>query len=77
MGTGVGWPDVAIALIEFAKAQPVLFLLTVPITGMIILVGAFLLLRIVVVRPISISRGTYEGVRRSHRRRNPPELPLK
>lgn len=77
MGTGVGWPDVAMALIEFAKTQPILFLLTVPTTGIVVLAGAFLLLRIIVIKPISMSRGTYEGARRVRGRRNPPELPLK
>jgi hypothetical protein len=71
-----GWPDVALALIEFAKADPVRFLLTVPLTGVVILAGAFLFLRIVVIRPIAMSRTTYEHVRRSHRSRE-PELPLK
>jgi hypothetical protein len=34
----VGWPDVAMALIAFAKTDPVKFLLTVPLTGIVILV---------------------------------------
>jgi len=74
MGSSVGWPDVAIALIEFAKADTTIFLLTVPFTGIVILVGAFLFLRIVVIRPISIAGAAYDRVRRSHRS---PELPLK
>ncbi len=74
MGTGNGWPDVAMALIEFAKTDTIRFLLTVPLTGIVILTGTFLFLRIVVVRPISMAAANYDRVRRSHR---DPELPLK
>jgi hypothetical protein len=72
----VGWPDVAMALIEFAKADTVKFLLTVPLTGIVILAGAFLFLRIVVIRPISMTKATYDRIRASHRDRD-RELPLK
>ncbi len=70
----MGWPDVAIALIQFARQQPFAFLLTVPLTGIVILAGALLFLRIVVIRPISMRGADYQRARRQHRE---PELPLK
>lgn len=69
----MGWPDVAIALIQFARQQPLTFLLTVPLTGIVILAGALLFLRIVVIRPISIHGAAYRRARQQHRE---PELPL-
>jgi hypothetical protein len=73
----IGWPDVALALIEFAKTDTITFLLTVPFTGSVILAGAFLFLRIIVIRPVSMMAGAYNRVRRTHRgSARPPELPL-
>jgi hypothetical protein len=76
MGTSVEWPDVAMALIDFARADTITFLLTVPLTGIVILTGVFLFLRIVVIRPISMGAADYERIRRSHRDRD-GELPLR
>jgi hypothetical protein len=73
MPTGVGWPDVALALITFAREEPFKFFLTMPFAGMVILVGTFLFFRIIVIRPISMNRADYEARRRQHR---PEELPL-
>jgi len=77
MGTGAGWPDVALALIEFAKAHPILFLLTVPLTRIVILVGTLLLLKIGVFAPLDTLGGAYRRQRRQHQRSDDPELPLK
>ena len=76
-----GWPEVAVLLIAFARDQPITFLFTVPLTGIVILSGAFLLLRIVVIRPISMMASEYERRRRVHSEplrpdRQDPELPF-
>ncbi len=73
MAMGAGWPDVAIALIEFAKTNPMTFLLTVPLTGIVIIAGALMLRRIGVIRPISALGDAYDRRRQQHR---DPELPL-
>lgn len=73
MPTAAGWPDVALAIIGFAREEPIKFLCTIPATGIVILVGAFLFLRIVVIRPISMQAAEYERRRHQHR---PGELPL-
>jgi hypothetical protein len=73
MATGAGWPDVAIALVDFAKTEPVTFLLTVPLTGIVIIAGALVLMRIGVIRPISALSDAYDRRRQQHR---DPELPL-
>ena len=81
MEQGIGWPTVAMALIVFAKTDTVTFLLTVPLTGIVVLVGAFLFLRIVVIRPISMMTNTYMTECADHTAiammRCTPELPLK
>jgi hypothetical protein len=72
-GDGAGWPDVAEQLIVFAKADTVIFLLTVPLTGIVMLAGAFLFLRIVVISPISSQFRRYQERRQ---RNKDTELPL-
>jgi hypothetical protein len=80
MGAETGWPEVAVLLIIFARDQPITFLFTVPLTGIVILSGAFLFLRVVVIRPISMMNSAYERRRHTHREpervRQEPELPL-
>jgi hypothetical protein len=66
-----GWPDVALAVLAFAREDPKLFLVTVPITGIVVLAGAFLFLRIIVIKPTSGHWADYQQRRRQHR---PPEL---
>jgi hypothetical protein len=73
MPIGAGWPDVALALISFAREDPIKFFCTVPLTGIVILVGTFLFFGVVVIRPITMLAGQYEQRRRQHR---PGELPL-
>jgi hypothetical protein len=68
-----GWPDVAALLIVFARDQPITFLFTVPLTGIVILAGAFLFLRIVVIRPISMMTTDYVRRRQAHREPPRPE----
>jgi hypothetical protein len=69
----MGWPDVVMALIAFATVHPVRFLFTVPLTGIVMLTGAFLFLRVVVIRPIQMHGARYEQHRHRYRE---PRLPL-
>ena len=59
------------ALIAFAQTSPVTFVLTVPLTGIIIVIGVLLLLKIGVFGPIGGLQAEYRARRRQHHRDDP------
>jgi hypothetical protein len=74
MRHGATLGDAAIALITFAQTKPRLFILTVPVTAALALVFCVLILRIVVIGPLS--RNQREVNDRAKRPPQEPRLPL-
>lgn len=67
--SGAGWPDVALAMIDWARSEPLNFLMVVP-TFMATVTGAVILFyRSRRVRPLKAQKEQFDGERQAARKK--------